>query len=83
MLNKVPNKQSYFETILISINDILVNKYLRGDINYHSINDYLLKLIKNPYFTRYYKSKPKNIIDIKIMVKKVDAYLNKIKFNEK
>jgi len=66
LLNKVPNKQSYFETILVSINDVLVDKYLRGDINYHSLNVNLMKLIKIPYFTRYYKLKPKNIIDIKI-----------------
>ena len=81
LLDKVPNKQSYFETILISINDVLVDKYLRGDINYISLNVNLMKLIKIPYFTRYYKSKPKNIIDIKIMVKKVINYLNKIKLN--
>ena len=82
LLDKVPNKQSYFETILISINDVLVDKYLRGDINYHSLNVNILKLIKIPYFTRYYKKKPKNIIDIKNMVKKVITYLNKIKLNE-
>ena len=82
LLNKVPNKQSYFETILVSINDVLVDKYLRGDINYHSLNLNLIKLIKIPYFTRYYKLKPKNIIDIKNMVKRVIKYLNKIKLNE-
>ena len=82
LLNKVPNKQSYFETILTSINDILVDKYLRGDINYHSLNSNLIKLIKIPYFTRYYKIKPKNVIDIKNMVKIVITYLNKIKLNE-
>jgi len=82
LLDKVPNKQSYFETILISINDVLVDKYLRGDINYYSLNVNLMKLIKIPYFTRYYAIKPKNIIDIKNMVKKVITYLNKIKLNE-
>ena len=81
LLNNVKNKPSYFETILIAINDVLVDKYLRGDINYLSINSNLMKLIKIPYFTRYYKSKPKNIIDIKIMVRKVTTYLNKIKIN--
>ena len=77
ILNKVPNKQSYFETILISINDNLVDKYLRGEINYNSISVNLLKLIKIPYFTRFYKLKPKNIIDIKIIVNKVNNYLDK------
>ena len=79
LLNKIKNKSSYFETILISINDVLVDKYLRGDINFHSLNSMLIKLIKTPFFARYYKFKPKNIIDIKIMVKKVNTYLNKTK----
>ena len=70
ILNKIKNKPSYFETILISINDTLVEKYLKGDIK-------LTKLIKIPYFARYYNSSPKNIIDIKNMVNKVNAYLNK------
>ena len=77
LLNKIPKNISYFETILITINDLLVDKYLRGDINYLSLNVYLLKLIKTPYFTQYYKLSPKNIIDIKIMVNKVKNYLDK------
>ncbi len=81
ILNKINNKQSYFETILIAINDYLVDKYLKGNINFLSINTNLIKLLKNPYFMRYYNLKPKNIIDIKIMVKKVNSYLNKIKLN--
>ena len=68
---------------MISINDFLVDKYLKGEINYVSLNTNLINLLKRPYFKGYYKSNPKNIIDIKIMVKKVNAYLNKIKFNEK
>ena len=82
LLNRTKNKYSYFETILISINDYLVDKYLNGEINYLCLNISLMKLIKIPYFTRYYKLRPKNIIDIKIMVKKVITYLNKIKLNE-
>ena len=81
ILNKLPNKTSYFETILITINDYLVEKYLNREINYRSLNVSLIKLIKTPYFTRYYKLRPKNIIDIKIMVKRVINYLNKIKLN--
>ena len=55
----------------------LVNKYLSKEINYLTLNKNLLKLIKNPYFTRHYKANPKNIIDIKIMVNKVNNYLDK------
>tara|TARA_B100000579_G_C22831134_1_gene856034 strand:+ start:571 stop:1737 length:1167 start_codon:yes stop_codon:yes gene_type:complete len=79
LLNLLPKKITYFETALITINDYLVNKYLTGEINYHSLNVNLVKLIKTPYFTRYYKFGPKNIIDIKIMIKRIITYLNKIK----
>ena len=78
---EVKNKTSYFETILITINDYLVNKYLNSQISYHSLNRNIIKLIKTPYFMRYYNSKPKNIIDIKIMVKNVTNYLNNIKLD--
>ena len=81
IFNKLPKKNTYFETILITINDYLVDKYLNGKINYHLLNVSLLKLIKTPYFTRYYMFGPKNIIDIKIMVKRVTTYLNKTKLN--
>ena len=35
----------------------------------------MLKLLKKPYFTKYYKKSPKNINEIKNMVKKVNQYL--------
>ena len=55
-------KTSYFETILITINDNLVNKYLKGLINYKSIYSNLLLFMKKPYFRKYYALKPnKNI----------------------
>tara|TARA_Y100000768_G_C23967697_1_gene678747 strand:- start:24 stop:1193 length:1170 start_codon:yes stop_codon:yes gene_type:complete len=81
LLKMTKNKTSYFETILITINDYLVNKYLNSQISYHSLNSNIIKLIKTPYFMRYYNSKPKNIIDIKIMVKNVTNYLNNIKLD--
>ena len=77
----LPEKDSYFETILITLNDYLVDMYLKGKINYISITRNLLKLIKSPYFLRYYKLKPKNIYDIKKMIKKTKNYLDiKVKY---
>ena len=63
---------------------ILVNKYLNGKINYISIQKNLLNLIKKPYFKKYYKLKPKNIYDIKKMIKITKNYLKKkLKYYEK
>ena len=77
ILKLIPNKSSYFETILITLNDELVLKYLKGKINYISIQLNLLKLIKKPYFKRFYKLKPKNIYDIKNMIMITKSYLDK------
>ena len=76
LIKIIPIKNSYFETILITINDELVMRYLKGEINYFSLNNNLLNLIKKPYFAKYYQTSPNNINDIKSMVNKVKNYLN-------
>ena len=76
LIKIIPIKNGYFETILITINDELVMRYLRGEINYFSLNNNLLNMIKKPYFAKYYQSSPNNINDIKSMVNKVKNYLN-------
>ena len=80
----IPEDDSYFETILITLNDTLVNKYLAREINYISIQKNLLNFIKKPYFSKFYKLKPKNIYDIKNIINKTKNYLNNnIKYYEK
>jgi len=83
LLKFIKVKNTYFETILVSINDELVKKYLKDQISFISMQKNLLKYIKDPYFVKYYNRKPNNINDIKIMVENVVTYLNKIKLNEK
>ena len=77
IIDLIPEHASYFETILITINDTLVNKYLKNQINYISIQKNLINIIKNPYFKKYYKLKPKNIYDIKKMIIHTKNYLYK------
>ena len=75
LLKLVPENNSYFETVLITINDYLVNEYLDERINYISIQRNLIRLIKNPYFKNYYKLKPTSIYDIKKMTMITKKYL--------
>ena len=77
IVEMIPNKASFFEIILVSLNDNLVNKYLKKEINYISIQKNLLKLIKRPFFRKFYKLKPKNIYDIKKMQDISKNYLEK------
>ena len=84
ILDLIPNESSFFETILITINDNLVKKYLSNIINYISIHRNLLRFIKSPFFIKFYKLKPKNIYDINNMIKITNDYIeNKIKYFEK
>ncbi len=68
LIKLIPNKFTYFETILITINDVLVYKYLNNEITFSSIYNYLNRLIKLPYFNKYYAKSPRNLNDIKIMI---------------
>ena len=76
LIKTIPEKDSYFETILVTLNDELVKNYLNSNIKYFYIEKNLLKLIKSPFFKKYYKLKPKNIFDIKNMVNITKKYLN-------
>ena len=80
----IPEDSSYFETILITLNDALVKNYLNKDINYISIQKNLLSLIKKPFLSKFYKLKPKTIYDIKNMINITNNYLKmKIKYYDK
>ncbi len=77
-------KNTYFEIILVTLNDSLVNLYLQNKISYFSIHNLLISLLKKPYFTKYYNYSPKNINEIKNMVDKVKKYIDiNSKFNFK
>ncbi len=76
--------KTFFEVILVSINDELVKKYLENKINYISIVRIMLILLKKPCFTKYYRTSPNNINEIKFMVQKTKKILNDyLKINAK
>ena len=64
LLETLPNRTSLFETVLITINDYLVFKFLKKKINFKKLV-YLINRIPNlKEFQRFKKIKPKNIRDI-------------------
>ena len=77
LIKLIPKQETLFETVLITMNDSLVAKYLNNQINYVSIQSNIINLIKKPYFKKFYKLKPKNIYDIKKTIKITKNYLNK------
>jgi len=71
LLRKIPHTFSLFETVLVSINDLVVNKYLNKEINFTDIYKLILKLVNLKQFKKFKKIQPKNIdqvIDLNQMI---------------
>ena len=64
ILNKVSNKISLFETVLVSANDELVDQFLRNKISYLNMNIFLSKILNLIEFRKLKNKKPKNIKQI-------------------
>jgi len=64
LLNYLPNQSSLFETILITINDYLVYKFLNNKISFQELINLIIKTSKSKEFRKYKKIKPKNAEDI-------------------
>ncbi len=64
ILNKLPDKNSLYETILISINDYLVLKFLKKKISFQKLIKLIVKLSNLKEFQKYKKIKPNNIHQI-------------------
>ncbi|MDB9827195.1 1-deoxy-D-xylulose-5-phosphate reductoisomerase [Candidatus Pelagibacter sp.] len=64
ILKNLPNNDSLFETIIVSVNDKLVELFLKKKITFKNISLILIKIIKIREFQKYKKIKPKNIDQI-------------------
>ena len=60
----MPNNHSLYETLVVSINDTLVNLFLDGKINFTDISKKFIELIKLKEFNKYKKIRPNKIRDI-------------------
>ena len=75
LLKKLKRNDSYYEIILVTVNDYFVKKFLSGNINFQKMQIKLLKKLKDPNLAKYYNKYPKKINDIYMMVNKVKKYL--------
>ena len=76
ILNYLPSNDSLFETILISINDELVNLFLNKKISFLDISKILLKNFFSKEFKKYKFIKPKNVNEIVKLNKYVRLKIN-------
>ena len=64
ILEDMPDHNSLYDTILITINDYFVYKFLNNKINFESLIFSINKFSKIKEFQKYKKIKPKNITEI-------------------
>ena len=64
ILKLIPEKNSLFETVLVSANDELVHLYLKNKIKYNDIQKKLMTFIKTKEILSYRNKKPNNINQI-------------------
>ena len=64
LINSFPEKNSLFETIIVTANDELVRKFLEKKIKFTDISKALIKISKIKAFLKYKSKTPKNINEI-------------------
>ena len=71
ILNKLPENSSLFETILVSINDKLVELFLANKIKFTDISKKMHNILDLNEFKKYKMIKPRNINDIIFLNNKI------------
>ena len=64
VIKSLPKNISLFETILVSINDILVKKFLDKEIEFTDISKLLIKFANSKEYSKYKKIEPKCVEDV-------------------
>ena len=77
ILNNLPEKNSLFETILVSANDELVNNFLKKKIRFIDISKKLFVFIRSQKYNIYKKKAPKSVNEILKLSKYVRLKISK------
>ena len=64
ILKKITKKNSLFDTVLVSINDELVDLFLNNKIKFSEISSKIWHLINLPFLSKFKHQKPKNLAQI-------------------
>jgi 1-deoxy-D-xylulose-5-phosphate reductoisomerase len=80
ILKLLPPKHSLFETVVTSVNDEIVNKFLDKKIIFSDISRLVKKLINNEKFKKYKSIYPSKIDDILNLNDEIRLKISKLKF---
>ena len=64
IIKKLSNKDSLFETVIVSANDTLVDLFLKKKIKFTQISEKLINFINKPKYAKMKHLKPKSIEEI-------------------
>tara|TARA_B100000795_G_scaffold236263_1_gene196312 strand:- start:188 stop:562 length:375 start_codon:yes stop_codon:yes gene_type:complete len=64
LIKHLPNRDSLFETVIVSANECLVENFLNKKIKFLDISKFLLKITQSKKFQKYKLKKPINIEEI-------------------
>ena len=64
LLDKLPKYSSLFETVLITVNDYLVFKFLKKKITFQKLINLINRILNFKEFQKFKKIKPKSVDDI-------------------
>ena len=64
ILKLLENNYSLYETVIVSMNDTLVDLFLKNKIKFIDINKYLFRLLKQKEFLKYKRIQPSNVDQI-------------------
>ena len=78
IIDNLSNKDSLYETIIVTINDHLVNLFLEDKIKFLDISKNLLKLINLHEFKKYKNIRPKNVVQIEQLNKYVSLKMSSL-----
>jgi 1-deoxy-D-xylulose-5-phosphate reductoisomerase len=76
LLKSLVERDSLFETIIVSANDRLVNRFLKGEINFIDISTLLLKTVNLSEFKKFKNIKPQNAEQISKLANYVSLKIN-------
>ena len=64
IIDMLSENASLFETVIVSANDILVNRFLKNEIKFNEISKFLLKIINLNEFKKFKNITPKNVDEV-------------------
>ena len=76
IIDKLPKKDSLFETVLVSLNDELVRLFLNKKYSYLTLLNKLFKFIQKKEFVKYKFIEPTKITDILNLNKLIKSKIN-------